>query len=996
MESFPKKYNSKDLRNRSKLYKKNSENNHDNTIFSLNFLSSSKKLSYYDFFEIYLKDFFNKNSIINNLDNKHYQQLFIISWNRLDDLSANYLFFSKKNQNLIQIWTNKLRKRILSVSRKNINTNNKILDSYLSSQHKIFLPDSDLYIYVLNKLQTLRNNWKIKEITEIWYRSFNLQTTIPHQDILRKKEKIPQYTLRYFIEAKWDAIYVPIQWDIDACCWDVALLVHPKDKRYNKYIWKNVIIPLSNRLIPIIGDETVNIAENEWIKRVCPCSDEESITLAKKFWLPTDIYVFDKQWLYTQYIHEPAFVWEKRSKYYSNIVSFINDIWNVVNESEILADVPYIETINERLTPYKIDQLIINLEDEKEKIINNILKNNLIFPFIKSFEDRHNEYSQGLNNDSHYLNLNENSLQKEDTLQNDDELFAYKKYITNSIQNYLPNSLVLNRQTLHGWRLPLIKDDKWNITFFDIENEHIAWNDNLLQLCFNYILLSMIRAWTLWLTIKKENKLCEYNKLTYFFSENEKFIEYFINELSKITWNKPEYNKFLQIVENLNSENNTTTNDLLHLAKNSKFLHQEWNRLFLNIKWLLTNDIIDPEFIKLCIPAYLDSKNIKINNKIIYTKKDKNNLFKSLLIQELLIWHTLYNEFLEEEYKQEWEFLWDKQLSKSQTTQAQRDIFSLFWENPIRLSFLINKTFNQKEILLNNIFLKQVRNAIRLCIQKKFLPKDIKICLNNQPDHLDDFDIFLLCKLNEFLDDFINIKDYDEYITFFNKFKSSIEDIFFSRYIEIIKYKTTWNTQFVCAYFFNFLLNIIYPLVPEFTEALEYVSQKDFLNPIRHIDLNKTINYNTNLLYNTFLKIKELRIENNIKQHETCNIFIKSTPTICNIFAENEQMFKNYFHISEINYIRLHEQNPLWYEIFSNEELSIWIQLWDYQTLKNNNSSESLERDIKNLDDKLNLLRQRLQILPEWEERKKVEEEYAKTKEEMETLTIKHSLLSSK
>jgi hypothetical protein len=82
--------------------------------------------------------------------------------------------------------------------------------------------------------------------------------------------------------------------------------------------------------------------------------------------------------------------------------------------------------------------------------------------------------------------------------------------------------------------------------------------------------------------------------------------------------------------------------------------------------------------------------------------------------------------------------------------------------------------------------------------------------------------------------------------------------------------------------------------------------------------------------------------------------------------------------------------------MFSDELITIGIQSWDTHESKEKDSLEILERDIKNLDDKLNLLRQRIQILPEWEERKKVEEEYAKTKEEMETLTIKHSLLSSK
>jgi hypothetical protein len=111
---------------------------------------------------------------------------------------------------------------------------------------------------------------------------------------------------------------------------------------------------------------------------------------------------------------------------------------------------------------------------------------------------------------------------------------------------------------------------------------------------------------------------------------------------------------------------------------------------------------------------------------------------------------------------------------------------------------------------------------------------------------------------------------------------------------------------------------------------------------------------------------------------------------------ENEQIFKNYFHISDINYLRLHEQTPLWYEIFYNDTVSIWIQPKDTWTIKEKDSIESLERDIKNLEDKLILLRQRIQFLQEWDQRKQAEEEYAKVKEEMENLTIKHRLLSSK
>ena len=83
MKSFPKKYNPKDLRNRSKHYREN--NNFDekyNTIFSTSTLPSSKKISYRDFFLIYLKDFFNKKFFLEDKKNKlsnNYEQLFIVS-----------------------------------------------------------------------------------------------------------------------------------------------------------------------------------------------------------------------------------------------------------------------------------------------------------------------------------------------------------------------------------------------------------------------------------------------------------------------------------------------------------------------------------------------------------------------------------------------------------------------------------------------------------------------------------------------------------------------------------------------------------------------------------------------------------------------------------------------------------------------------------------------------------------------------------------------------
>ena len=104
MEFFPKKYTPKDLRKWSILDKNTYKKDNINKCFSPNILSSSKKISYQDFFLVYLKDFFNKKNIIEdpqifeNWINNLYEQLFIVYWNQLDNIFSSFLFFSKKHE----------------------------------------------------------------------------------------------------------------------------------------------------------------------------------------------------------------------------------------------------------------------------------------------------------------------------------------------------------------------------------------------------------------------------------------------------------------------------------------------------------------------------------------------------------------------------------------------------------------------------------------------------------------------------------------------------------------------------------------------------------------------------------------------------------------------------------------------------------------------------------------------------------------------------------
>ena len=75
---------------------------------------------------------------------------------------------------------------------------------------------------------------------------------------------------------------------------DVALAIHPKDKRYKKLIGKKALIPILNREIPIITDTRVDMNHRGGVMRITPAHDRWSYTLAKDHHLETNLTVIDR------------------------------------------------------------------------------------------------------------------------------------------------------------------------------------------------------------------------------------------------------------------------------------------------------------------------------------------------------------------------------------------------------------------------------------------------------------------------------------------------------------------------------------------------------------------------------------------------------------------------------------------------------------------------------------------------------------------------------
>ena len=72
------------------------------------------------------------------------------------------------------------------------------------------------------------------------------------EEVIYKEDKGAFYHIKYFIEGTEDYLDVATTRP-ETLFGDTAVAVNPKDKRYNHLIGKNAILPVVNKLIPIIN-----------------------------------------------------------------------------------------------------------------------------------------------------------------------------------------------------------------------------------------------------------------------------------------------------------------------------------------------------------------------------------------------------------------------------------------------------------------------------------------------------------------------------------------------------------------------------------------------------------------------------------------------------------------------------------------------------------------------------------------------------------------------
>ena len=97
-------------------------------------------------------------------------------------------------------------------------------------------------------------------------------TALSTEEVVYKEDKGAFYHIKYFIEGTDEYLEVATTRP-ETLFGDTAVAVNPKDKRYKHLIGKNVVLPIVNKLIPVVADEHADPEFGTGVVKITPAHD---------------------------------------------------------------------------------------------------------------------------------------------------------------------------------------------------------------------------------------------------------------------------------------------------------------------------------------------------------------------------------------------------------------------------------------------------------------------------------------------------------------------------------------------------------------------------------------------------------------------------------------------------------------------------------------------------------------------------------------------------
>lgn len=224
------------------------------------------------------------------------------------------------------------------------------------------LSDAVKYVFV-----TLYNESLIYRGERIINWDPQAMTALSNEEVIYKDVPGAFYHIKYFIEGTNDYLEVATTRP-ETLFGDTAVAVNPNDERYKDLIGKNVVLPIVNKLIPIIGDEHADPEFGTGIVKITPAHD------------PNDFEVGNRHNLERIIVINPDGTMNENALVYNGLDRFlcrkklVEDLKNsglLISVEEITHSVGHSERTGVMVEPYLSKQWFVKMRPLADRVLEN-------------------------------------------------------------------------------------------------------------------------------------------------------------------------------------------------------------------------------------------------------------------------------------------------------------------------------------------------------------------------------------------------------------------------------------------------------------------------------------------------------------------------------------------------------------------------------------------------------------------------------------------------
>ena len=219
------------------------------------------------------------------------------------------------------------------------------------------------------------------------------KTTLSHEEVIHVEQQGNLYYLNYKIEGSDDTLTIATTRP-ETIFGDTAICINPNDERFTHLKGKKAIVPICNRVIPIIEDDYVDIEFGTGCLKVTPAHDENDKNLGDKHNLEVIDIFNDDATLNSFGLH---FEGKDRFVVRKDVVKELTESNTLIKTEQHLNKVGTSERTKAVIEPRLSDQWFLKMEDLVKPAIEAVLGEDAeIKLFPKKFENTYRHWMENI------------------------------------------------------------------------------------------------------------------------------------------------------------------------------------------------------------------------------------------------------------------------------------------------------------------------------------------------------------------------------------------------------------------------------------------------------------------------------------------------------------------------------------------------------------------------------------------------------------------------